>query len=135
MVLLPAARKRLLVVTRNPAMLAMIDTDSGRTVTAVEAAADGDDAWHDAVNDRIYQSGGDGHVHIYQLKAGSDSIDFLGSVPTAPVARTSYFDSDQRRLYVGVPYEPSLAAAQKQEAGAARYGGQGELWVYAAAQQ
>ena len=123
---------RLLVVTRNPAMLAMIDTDSGRAVEAVEAAADGDDVWHDAVSDRIYQSGGDGHVHIYQLKAGSDSINFLGSVPTAPVSRTSYFDSDQRRLYVGVPYEPSLAA-QNQEAGAAQHSGQGELWVYAAA--
>ena len=55
---------RLLVVTRKPARLIVLDTQSGKTVASPPAVGDADDAFYDAAHKRVYISGGEGFIDV-----------------------------------------------------------------------
>ncbi|HEY2148655.1 MAG TPA: YncE family protein, partial [Pirellulales bacterium] len=61
---LDEADHRLFIGCRKPAMLLVLDTETGKTVAAVGIVGDTDDLFYDAANKRIYVSGGDGRVTV-----------------------------------------------------------------------
>jgi DNA-binding beta-propeller fold protein YncE len=63
---------RLFGGSRNPPMLIVLDTDSGKQITELDGVEGIDDLWYDAERNRIYASGGRGaaagFVYVYQQK-------------------------------------------------------------------
>lgn len=99
---LDEAGRRLFIGTRRPARLLVLDTRSGRTVAALESSGDADDLFYDARSRRIYLSGGEGAITVYEQQA-PDRYRIIGRVRSAPGARTSLFVPEQDRLYVAAP--------------------------------
>jgi DNA-binding beta-propeller fold protein YncE len=93
---------RLFLATRSPGMLVVLDSDSGKLVTTLPAVGGVDDLAYDAQHKRIYMSGAEGFVNVYQQK-DADTYESLGTIPTAAGARNSKFIPEQNRLYVAVP--------------------------------
>jgi len=96
------AEHRLFVGTRKPGMLVVLDTQTGKTVAHLPATGFADDAAYDAVHKRIYMSGGDGFLDVYQEK-DPDTYVQLAKIPTREGARTSKWVPEKNRLYVGLP--------------------------------
>ncbi len=109
---LDEADHRLFVVTRSPAKLLVLDTATGETVASLDAPGDADDVFYDAKAGRVYVSGGDGTIGVFQQK-DPDTYALIGEVPTVEGARTSLFVPETGTLYLAVP----------------RSGGQGEAEV------
>jgi len=57
---------RVFVVTRKPAQLVVLDSDSGATVGSVPCVSDADDLYFDAGRKRIYVPGGEGFISVIQ---------------------------------------------------------------------
>ena len=97
---------RLFAGSRNPPMLTVFDTASGKQVSQVEGIAGIDDLWYDARNHRIYASGGRGtdvgFVYVYQQQS-ADQYELVSKIPTAASAGTSLWVPELNRLYVAAP--------------------------------
>lgn len=98
---------RLFVASRAPTRMAVFDTESGKLVTALPCAQDEDDLYYDSARKRIYVTGGEGYISVFQQKDG-DHYEALAKVPSSLGARTSgYFGRIGKkgfdRLYVAVP--------------------------------
>lgn len=97
---------RLFIASRAPARMAVFDTNSGKLVTALPCAQDADDLYYDSERKRIYVSGGEGYISVFQQK-DADHYDPLAKIPSSVGARTSgYFGKGKKgfdRLYVAVP--------------------------------
>jgi len=115
---LDEADHRLFVGTREPARLAVFDTNTGHMIAALPSVQDADDLYYDAARKRIYMPGGEGFVYVFQQK-DSDHYDRLAKIPTALGARTAgYFGKGKKnfdRFFLAVP---------------ARAGRGAELWIY-----
>ena len=105
---------RLFAGSRNPPMISVFDTTSGKQLSQVEGIAGIDDLWYDARHKQIYASGGRGtdvgFVYVYRQK-NADEYELAAKVPTAASAGTSLWVAELNRLYVAAP------ANDKQEAG------------------
>ncbi len=99
---LDEADRRLFVGTRSPAKLLVLDTATGKTVVSLDAPGDADDVFYDAKAKRIYVSGGDGTIGVFEQK-DPDAYELIGEVPTAEGARTSLFVPETGTLYLAVP--------------------------------
>jgi DNA-binding beta-propeller fold protein YncE len=110
---LDATHHRLFAGSRMPAILTVLDAQTGKTITQLEGVPGIDDLWYDAARQRIYASGGRGFdvgsVYVYQ-QSGADQYKLVGKVPTAPGAGTSLWVEQLNRFYVATP------ASEKQEA-------------------
>jgi DNA-binding beta-propeller fold protein YncE len=100
---------RLFVGFRKPARLVIFDTDSGKVVADLESPGDADDIFYDASRRRVYVSGGEGSVGIFQQKA-ADHYEPIAKTPTAVGARTALFVPELQRLYLAVPHRGSQRA-------------------------
>jgi DNA-binding beta-propeller fold protein YncE len=100
---LDEADRRLFIGCRSPAKLLVLDTQTGRTVAALDIVGNTDDLFYDAANRRIYVSGGEGRVTVIS-QTNADMYNVAGQVATAPGARTSFFVPERRTLYVAVPH-------------------------------
>jgi DNA-binding beta-propeller fold protein YncE len=109
--------KRLFVVCRTPARLLALDTDSGAIVATAPTVGDSDDVFYDAAARRVYVSGGEGAVAVYQ-QAEADRYPEVARIATTKGARTSLFSPDLGRLLVAARREGTSPAA---------------IWVYAVA--
>ena len=96
---LDAAHATVAVVFRSPARLVTFDMKKGTRVSTLEACGDADDVFLDAKRRPVYVSCGDGSVDAWQQDGSGDRL--LGSLKTAPGARTSLWVPDLDRLYVG----------------------------------
>lgn len=94
---------RLFVGCRRPAKMLVLDTESGRTVAAVDTSGDADDIYYDAARKRVYLSGGEGYVTVYE-QTDPDHYALVDRVATASGARTSLFDPQTDRLFVAAPH-------------------------------
>jgi len=105
---------RLFAGVRNPPLLVVLDTESGRQISQLEGVAGIDDLWWDARRQRVYASGGRGfdvgYVYVYQQK-DPDHYELEGKVATAPGAGTSLWAPELDRLYVAAPASEKQAAA------------------------
>jgi hypothetical protein len=100
---------RLFVGCRNPAKLLVVDTQTGKTVTALDCVPDTDDVFFDAAAKRIYVSGGAGFISVFS-QSSPDEYRLAGAIPTATGARASFFISDTHTLCVAVPHRGAQAA-------------------------
>lgn len=100
---------RLLVVTRKPARLIVLDTQSGKTVASQPAVGDADDVFYDAAHKRVYVSGGEGSIDIFDQR-DPDHYQLIGRIPTASGARTSLFVPELNRFYLAVPHRGNQIA-------------------------
>jgi hypothetical protein len=106
---LDESHHRLLIGCRKPARLAVLDTESGKAITALPCTGDTDDVFYDRRLRRVYVSGGEGAVSVFQ-QGDSDHYSLLATVPTAPGARTSLFVPAVGRLYLAVPHRGTQLA-------------------------
>jgi DNA-binding beta-propeller fold protein YncE len=97
---LDEANGRLLVVYRQPALLAVLDTRSGAPTARLPACGDTDDVFLDAKRQRVYLSCGAGFLQVIQQ--GGDDYKELGRIPTVAGARTALFVPERDRLYLAV---------------------------------
>jgi len=101
--------RRLFVGTRSPAKLLVFDTETGTQVTSLDSSGDADDIFYDAKNKRIYVSGGEGAISVFE-QTDPANYSLLDKVDTAEGARTSLFVPDSATLYVAVPQRGSQQA-------------------------
>src|SRR5258707_1465531 len=63
---LDEADHRVFVVTRKPAQLVVLDTETGSMIASVACVGDSDDVYYDTGRTRIYAPGGEGFVSVIQ---------------------------------------------------------------------
>ena len=107
---LDEANHRLFIGCRRPAKVLVYDTTSGKETGSFEIVGDTDDLFYDAARKRLYVSGGEGFIDVFQQEDGN-RFGRIAHVATAAGARTSLFVSEQNRLYLAVPHR----GAQKAE--------------------
>jgi DNA-binding beta-propeller fold protein YncE len=94
---------RLFGGSRNPPMLIVLDTESGKQIAQLAGVVGIDDLWYDAERQRIYASGGRGaaagFVYVYQQK-DADHYELTAKVPTRANAQTSIWVPQLNRYYV-----------------------------------
>ena len=90
---------QLLVVTRSPAKLFVLDARSGGAVEEFDTCGDADDVFVDGKRDRYYVACGEGTVDIYEFE---EQTFRRNRVKTAPGARTALFVPELDRLFVAV---------------------------------
>jgi DNA-binding beta-propeller fold protein YncE len=104
---------RLFGGSRNPPMLVVLDTESGKQIAQLEGVNGIDDLWYDAERNRVYASGGRGaaagFVYVYQQK-DADHYELAAKVPTRANAQTSIWVPQLNRYYV------SASANDKEDA-------------------
>lgn len=101
---------RLFVVTRYPARLLIFNTDNGSIVQKLPAVGDCDDVFYDAKRKRIYASGGEGAISIFEQK-DPDHYSEARRISTVKGARTSFFSADLDRFFLAVRRHGSQPAA------------------------
>jgi len=107
---LDEANHRLFVVCRRPARLLALDIESGHIVGEWPVVGDCDDIFYDAATRRIYATGGEGKISIFQ-QHGADRYNKIASISTRKGARTSFFSPEARSLFVAARRQGSEAAA------------------------
>jgi len=107
---LDEANGRLFIVCRNPAVLLVLDTRSGHVVAKLPTVGDSDDVFYDGARKRVYASGGEGAVVVYQQQ-DRDHYSKIAQVDTVKGARTSLFVPELSRLFVAVRQEGGNPAA------------------------
>ena len=75
----------------------------GHSRAAGFCAGDADDIFYDAPVRRLYLSGGQGAVDVFE-QTGADHYRPAAKIETAWMARTSLFAADLGRLYVAAPH-------------------------------
>src|SRR5712664_7219 len=91
---------RLFIACRTAAMVVM-DTQSGKEITALPITKGVDDAVYDPASKRIYAAC-DGNVDVYQ-QSSPDEYKLLAQIPTGPLARTARLVPELKRYFVAVP--------------------------------
>jgi len=100
---------RLFVGTRSPAKLLILDTETGKMITSLDSSGDADDIFYDMQNKRIYVSGGEGAISVFE-QTDPDNYSLRDKVDTVEGARTSLFVPNSGTLYVAVPHRGSQQA-------------------------
>jgi len=101
---------RLFVVCRHPAVLLVLDTASGNLIQKLPTVGDSDDLFYDSALKRIYVSGGEGAISVYQQQ-DRDHYSQLAEIKTTPGARTSLFVPTLNRLFLAVREQSGKSAA------------------------
>jgi len=107
---LDESEHRLFVVTRTPARLLVFDTNTGKIVEKLPAVGDCDDVFYDKTRKRIYASGGEGAISVFQQE-DADHYKELARIATVKGARTSFFSPALDRLFLAVRRQGSQSAA------------------------
>jgi DNA-binding beta-propeller fold protein YncE len=104
---------RLIVGTREPPVLSIFDTNTGKVVATLPTVQDTDDLYYSAEHKRIYVPGREGSIWIYQ-QSDPDHYSLIAKIPTVVGAGTAgYFGKQGKgfdRFYLAVPATGSSAA-------------------------
>ncbi|HLY60102.1 MAG TPA: hypothetical protein VKV95_05005 [Terriglobia bacterium] len=100
---------RLMVVTRRPPRLIVLDSQSGKVVASEPVVGDADDVFYEAAHKRVYISGGEGFIDVFEQR-DPDHYAPIAKLPTAAGARTSCFVPELNRLYLAVPHRGNQMA-------------------------
>jgi len=98
---------RLFVACRSGDIV-VLNTETGKEVTALAMTKGVDDLTYDPVQKRIYAAG-DGSADVYEQTDG-DNYKPLGKVPTGPVGRTARLVPELHRYFVAVPQHETTSA-------------------------
>jgi YVTN family beta-propeller protein len=107
---LDEAGRRLFIVCRKPAVLLVLDTRSGAVVAKLPTVGDSDDVFYDQNYKRIYVSGGEGAIAVYQQN-DADHYGEIAHLEAVKGARTSLFVPELGRLFLAVRQVGENAAA------------------------
>jgi DNA-binding beta-propeller fold protein YncE len=107
---LDEADHRLFIVTRFPARLLVFNTETGKVVQSLSAVGDCDDVVYDQARKRLYASGGEGAISVFQQQS-PDQYKEIARPATVKGARTSLFSPDLGRLYLAVRRQGSQPAS------------------------
>jgi DNA-binding beta-propeller fold protein YncE len=99
---LDEASHRLFVGARNPAVMLVYDTDTGKVVAKHPIGEDADDIFLDAARKRVYVICGEGRVDVFRQDSNGGYVP-AGSIRTSARARTGLFVPEEGRLYVAAP--------------------------------
>jgi DNA-binding beta-propeller fold protein YncE len=97
---LDEAGHRLFIGCRT-AQMAVLDTESGKEITALPMTKGVDDVIYDPASKRIYAAC-DGDVDVYQ-QSSPDEYKLLAKVPTGPLGRTARLVPELKKFFVAVP--------------------------------
>jgi hypothetical protein len=86
----------------------VLNTETGKEVTALPMTKGVDDLTYDPAQRRIYAAG-DGSADVYE-QMDRDSYKLLGKVPTGPVGRTARLVPELNRYFVAVPQHGTTSA-------------------------
>src|SRR4051812_46980866 len=103
---LDEANHRMFIGCRRPAKALVYDTTTGKETASFDIVGDTDDLFFDAARKRLYVSGGEGFVDVFQ-EQDAGRFARVAHIPTAAGARTSLFVAEQSRLYLAVPHRGS----------------------------
>jgi DNA-binding beta-propeller fold protein YncE len=106
---LDEANHRMFIGCRRPAKVLVYDTTTGKESASFDIVGDTDDLFYDAARKRLYVSGGEGYLDVFQLD-DANHFTRLAHIATAAGARTSLFVPDQARLYLAVPHRGNQKA-------------------------
>jgi len=108
------ATHRLLIGTRTPPAMIVMDTISGKEVANLPTVEGMDGVYFDAPHKRVYVSGGRGFdvgsVFVYQQQ-DADHYTQIARIPTRPGAGTSFWSPELDRYYVAAPANDKEEAA------------------------
>jgi DNA-binding beta-propeller fold protein YncE len=108
------ATHRLLIGTRTPPALIVMDPTSGKEVANLPTVEGMDGVYFDAPHKRVYVSGGRdydvGSVFVYQ-QLDADHYTQIGKIPTRPGAGTSFWSPELNQYYVAAPAHDNQEAA------------------------
>jgi DNA-binding beta-propeller fold protein YncE len=94
------ANHRLFIACRT-GQIAVLDTQSGKEITALPITKGVDDVTYDPASRRIYAAC-DGNVDVYQ-QSSPDQYKLLARVPSGPLGRTARLVPELKRYFVAVP--------------------------------
>jgi YVTN family beta-propeller protein len=101
---------RLFIVCRLPARLIVLDTKTGTVIAKLPVIGDSDDVFYDQARKRVYATGGEGGISVYQQQ-DPNHYSQIAKLATVKGARTSYFSPDLKSLFVAARREGSEPAA------------------------
>src|ERR1700746_807226 len=103
-----SANHRLYVGGRQPAKLYVVDSDSGKLITSMEAAAMVDYACLSVARKRIYFAGTE-FTDVFEIK-DADPLERIGHIPTAFRAKTAILVPELNTYYLAVPHHEKQVA-------------------------
>jgi DNA-binding beta-propeller fold protein YncE len=106
---LDEANHRLFIGCRRPAKVLVFETTSGKDVGSFDIVSDTDDLFYDPTRKRLYISGGEGFLDVFQ-EQDANRFARLAHIATAAGARTSLFVPELNRLCLAVPHRGSQRA-------------------------
>lgn len=106
---LDEANHRVFVGCRRPAKVLTYDTTTGQESGSFDIVGDTDDLFYDAARKRLYVSGGEGYLDVFEEQDAS-RFSHVAHIATAAGARTSLFVPSQARLYLAVPHRGNQKA-------------------------
>jgi DNA-binding beta-propeller fold protein YncE len=101
------ANHRLFIACRS-GQIDVLDTQSGKEISALPITKGVDDVVYDPASKRIYAAC-DGNVDVYE-QSGPDQYKLLAQVPTAPMGRTARLVPELKRYFVAIPQHGTDAA-------------------------
>jgi YVTN family beta-propeller protein len=106
---LDEANHRVFIGCRQPAKVLVYDVTTGKESGSFDIVGDTDDLFYDAARKRLYVSGGEGYLDVFQ-EQGANRLARIAHVATAAGARTSLFVPQENRLYLAVPHRGAQRA-------------------------
>ena len=91
-------RHHVFIGYRHPSRLIIIDGKTGKEIITASMVGDADDLYFDSETGRIYISGGDGHISVFQFDK-LNTCKQIANIATSSGARTSLF-IPQLKLFV-----------------------------------
>jgi DNA-binding beta-propeller fold protein YncE len=104
---LDEANHRLFVACRS-GHIVVLDTQTGKEITALAITKGVDDLTYDPASRRLYAAC-DGNVDVYQ-QSDPDNYKPLGKIPTGPLGRTAQLVPELNRYFVAVPQHGTTSA-------------------------
>ncbi len=106
---LDEAHHRLFIGCRRPAKVIVYDTTTGKPMTSFDIVGDTDDLFYDVARKRLYVTGGEGFIDIFE-EPDANRFTRTAHLPTSAGARTSLFVPELNRLYLAVPHRGTQKA-------------------------
>ncbi len=103
--------KRVFIGCRKAPKMVVMDSDSGKEITAIDIPGEVDDIYYDAKRKQLYASCGEGYLAIIKQK-DADTYEVVKKIETAKGAKTSLFDPETNRIFLAVPRQPGQAAPE-----------------------
>jgi hypothetical protein len=99
---LDEANKRIYVGCRKEPKVIVMDSESGKELSAADVAGGIDDMWLDAKRKRLFASCGDGFLVVLK-QADADHLEVVEKIETPKGAKTCLYVPETGRLYLAVP--------------------------------